>query len=90
VPNTFTPDDDGINDVFLPILTSFVDPDKYEFEIYDRWGERIFYTIYPEKGWDGKYYGNISQDGTYTWRIKYRHILAEENKLIHGHVNLIR
>jgi gliding motility-associated-like protein len=90
VPNTFTPDDDGLNDVFLPILTSFVDPDKYEFEIYDRWGERIFYTDEPEQGWDGKYYGDISQDGTYTWRIKYRHILAEENKLIHGHVNLIR
>jgi gliding motility-associated-like protein len=91
VPNTFTPDDDGVNDIFLPILTSFVDPDKYEFEIYDRWGERIFrIENKPDQGWDGTYLGNKCQDGTYTWRIKYRHILAEENKLIHGHVNLIR
>ena len=90
VPNTFTPDGDDINEIFLPILTSFVDPNNYEFEIYNRWGERIFYTDQPDQGWDGRFYGNDAQIGTYTWRIKYRHILAEENKLIHGHVNLIR
>ena len=90
MPNTFTPDGDDINEIFLPILTSFVDPNNYEFEIYNRWGERIFYTDQPDQGWDGRFYGNDAQIGTYTWRIKYRHILAEENKLIHGHVNLIR
>jgi gliding motility-associated-like protein len=90
VPNTFTPDGDDINEIFLPILTSFVAPNNYEFEIYNRWGERIFYTDQPDQGWDGRFYGNDAQIGTYTWRIKYRHILAEENKLIHGHVNLIR
>jgi gliding motility-associated-like protein len=53
VPNTFTPNGDGINDLFIPIVTSYSDLGQYEFRIYDRWGEVIFESKTVGEGWDG-------------------------------------
>ncbi|HLK28119.1 MAG TPA: gliding motility-associated C-terminal domain-containing protein [Puia sp.] len=65
VPTAFTPNGDGKNDILkaIPIgLKTF----SY-FEIYDRWGQRVFYTTNASKGWDGRI-GNRTQDaGTYVW-----------------------
>jgi gliding motility-associated-like protein len=54
VPNTFTPNGDGINDLFIPIVTSYSDLGQYEFRIYDRWGEVIFESKTVGEGWDGR------------------------------------
>jgi gliding motility-associated-like protein len=51
-PNAFTPNGDGTNDVFAPKGT-YMDPDKYNLKIFNRWGELIFETIDINKGWDG-------------------------------------
>jgi gliding motility-associated-like protein len=53
VPNTFTPNGDGINDLFIPIITTYSGLDQYEFRIYDRWGEVIFESKTVGEGWDG-------------------------------------
>jgi gliding motility-associated-like protein len=53
VPNTFTPNGDGINDLFIPIVTTYSGLDQYEFRIYDRWGEVIFESKTVGEGWDG-------------------------------------
>lgn len=52
-PNAFTPDDDGLNDVWYPIHNGFK-PGEYLLTIYTRWGDVIFQTNDPSKGWDGK------------------------------------
>jgi gliding motility-associated-like protein len=53
VPNAFTPNDDGTNDLFIPVVTSYSELDQYEFRIYDRWGEIVFFSKTVGEGWDG-------------------------------------
>lgn len=62
VPNTFTPNDDGKNDVFLPKGSGII---KYELYVFSRWGEKLFYSTDIEKGWNGKW-GGLSKIFTRT------------------------
>jgi gliding motility-associated-like protein len=76
VPNSFTPNYDGLNDVFKPVFSPFgLDSEAYEFIIYDRWGQVVFTTRDISTGWDGSFMnkGNqlLKQD-TYTYQLKYR------------------
>ena len=70
VPDAFTPNNDGKNDIFKPIVTAPLE--QYEFSIYNRWGERIFYTTEKSKGWNGKLAGIDQQTGTFVWICKYK------------------
>lgn len=90
VPNTFTPNQDGLNELFVPITVG-IDPDKYEFWVFDRWGNLIFYSDELGEGWDGKVMGNsdLCQEDTYVWKVKCVDVLNKKHNLI-GHVNLIR
>ena len=92
IPNSFTPDGDKFNQVFLPIFTAGIDPYNYIMEIYNRWGEVIFETHNMEYGWDGSYglEGNDCPAGSYTYRIVIKLPDIDERKIIAGHVNLIR
>ena len=92
IPNSFTPDGDKFNQVFLPIFTAGIDPYNYMMEIYNRWGEVIFETHNMEYGWDGSYglEGNDCPNGAYTYRIVIKMPDIDERKIIVGHVNLIR
>ena len=87
VPNAFTPDGDGINDVFFPVI---LDEARYEFWIYDRWGEMIFYTESSKAGWNGTMNGKPSPVGTYLWKARYLDadtgVMSEKI----GHFSLIR
>lgn len=69
VPNSFTPNGDGINDVFQPKGMGFTD---YTLDIYDRWGERIFSTNSFYQGWDGYFKGAPCQNGVYNWVIQIK------------------
>jgi gliding motility-associated-like protein len=51
IPNAFTPNNDGLNDVFKPVFTG--PAVKYDFKIFNRWGELVFQTNTPGKGWNG-------------------------------------
>jgi gliding motility-associated-like protein len=94
VPNTFTPDNDKYNPVFLPIFTSGFDPFDYNLMIFNRWGEVIFESNNHEVGWDGSYGKNgeieMVQDGVYTWKIEFKVTRWDERRRVVGHVNLIR
>lgn len=90
VPNAFTPDGNQFNPVFLPIITSGVDKNQYQLEIYDRWGELIFKTNDVNEGWDGTYSGMICHEGLYTWKITYKTSSSDEKQMKTGHVNLLR
>jgi gliding motility-associated-like protein len=70
MPNAFSPNGDGLNDVFRPVTF----PEKiksFSMYIYDRWGMKVFYTNNVTKGWDGKINGNPAQSGAYTYVVKY-------------------
>jgi len=91
VPNSFSPDGNKINDVFL-VSGYGIDMNNFLLEIYNRWGELIFVSEDPEKGWDGTNgkKGEMALIGTYTYTIKYRLKNEEQPKVLVGHVNLIR
>lgn len=88
VPNSFTPNNDGINDVFLPRVANIL---KYHLMIYNRYGQCIFQSIDPEESWDGTYNGEKCPTGTYIWMIIYSKYAETETELRKtGSVMLVR
>lgn len=89
MPNAFTPNGDGLNDVFKPVALDITD---VEFEIFNTWGERVFMTNNPQQGWDGTYKGKHSPQGAYLYKISFK---GYSNKLLRnynfkGNVSLLR
>jgi gliding motility-associated-like protein len=74
IPNAFTPNGDGNNEVFLPYIENV---DLYRFMIFNRWGELIFETKDKYLGWDGTFNGDRSPGGAYGWRIDYTNSQGE-------------
>jgi gliding motility-associated-like protein len=73
IPNSFTPNYDGLNDVFIPVFTLYgLDTKTFEMEIFDRWGHEIYSTRDYAKGWDGTRDGQTLKQGTYIYKIKYK------------------
>ncbi len=68
IPNAFTPNKDPFNPEFV-IKGTFIK--KFEITIYNRWGEKLFYSNDINISWDGTYQGNIVPDGVYIWVIRY-------------------
>ncbi len=75
VPNAFTPNKDGKNEVFIPkailIFNQTGNPIlDYKFEIYNRWGEQVFETNDLNVGWDGTYKGELCQEGHFVYKVR--------------------
>jgi gliding motility-associated-like protein len=89
-PNTFTPNDDNLNDVFIPLGVGW-NPDKYKLEIFDRWGNNCFNTSEIGRGWDGKANNGISpaQIDTYTWKVYLTDVFGTSHNYI-GRITIIR
>ena len=87
VPNTFTPNFDGLNDVFKPKATNVYD---YSMIIYDRWGNHLFTTTDIEIGWNGFYKGVLCQEDVYVYKIEYSQKHTKNREMISGHINLVR
>ena len=68
VPNAFSPNGDGNNDVFRPIPVGIISTEY--FRIFNRYGELVFETNQYLKGWDGNYKGIPQQVGNYVWMLK--------------------
>ncbi len=90
VPNSFTPDDNGFNETFTPIMTSGFDIYTYQLTIFNRWGEILFISKDPQVGWDGTYNGESLMTGTYLWQIDYYLVSTDEGVTERGTVNVIR
>ncbi len=93
VPNSFSPNDDGLNDVFFPVLSGFnLNEIQYEFGIYNRYGERIFYSQDPEQAWIGNAFGNeyYTQIDGYTWTLRIITSSFSEPIELTGSVVIIR
>jgi gliding motility-associated-like protein len=87
IPNSFTPNGDGLNDLFMPAIMGVED---YHFMIFDRWGNLLFDTIDTYDGWDGRYKGNKCQEDVYVWKIDYTNVVNGETMKVIGHVSLVR
>jgi gliding motility-associated-like protein len=92
VPNTFTPNDDEKNQVFLPVISQGFKPGTYLLRIFNRWGELVFESRDPNTGWGGDYGPNHTncQSGAYTWVLNFQVLQTQEDKEFKGHVNLIK
>ena len=77
IPNVFTPNFDGINEVFVPDAFQ-CDFNNYNLKIFDRWGEMLFQTNDPDSGWDGYFRGRKMQIGVYVWILDYSYNLRGE------------
>lgn len=71
VPNAFTPNGNGLNDLFMP-STGFVDIVDYSFAVFNRWGELLYQTDDRNAGWDGKYKGNKCEPEVYVWILTFK------------------
>ncbi len=67
VPSAFTPNGDGRNDVFRPVVYGLAV--QYEFVIYNRWGQKVFESEAPGGGWDGTVNSMPAESGTYVWEL---------------------
>lgn len=90
VPNAFTPNEDGLNDVFQPVVMNALE-EGFQMLIFDRWGNLIFETTDLHKAWDGKAKssGEIAQIDTYVWKIQLVDYAGFRHQLI-GHVSIIK
>jgi large repetitive protein len=89
VPNTFTPDGDAYNNVFVPVFPAGARIENYSLLIFDRWGEIIFESLDYQVGWDGTYHDKLVKDGTYTWVIELREGFGNRMQKHVGHVNVL-
>jgi gliding motility-associated-like protein len=92
IPNTFTPNGDEINNIFTPVFSSGIDPQDFWMLIYDRWGNVIFESHDPNRGWNGKLgeNGDVVTEGIYNWKIFFTEILSKEKRKISGDVLIIK
>ena len=85
VPNSFTPNDDGKNDIFLAYGTLI---GQFEMRIFNRWGQLIFLSDDITKGWDGKYKNSFAQEDVYVYQLNF--VIGSSPQKITGRVVLIR
>ncbi|MCA1761871.1 MAG: gliding motility-associated C-terminal domain-containing protein [Flavobacteriales bacterium] len=91
VPNAFTPDGDGLNDLWGPVLTN-IDEDDYRLTVFDRLGEIVFETRDPDKKWNGSMNGDgyYLKSDVYVWVIETKEIDGLEEITRRGRVTLVR
>jgi gliding motility-associated-like protein len=87
IPTAFTPNGDGKNDVFRPML--FGNVKTYQFTVYNRWGQAVFQTTDLTKAWDGKLGSGTKDSNVFVWSCTYQ-MEGEEIKTEKGTVVLIR
>lgn len=94
LPNTFTPNNDGANDVFKPTVNKFIN--SVDFQVFNRWGNKVFETSDPQLNWNGSLFGNGKElsDGTYYYTCKVFEErvdgISENPELLSGYIHLIR
>lgn len=92
IPNTFTPNGDGRNDVWLPVGNNIAEYDMY---VFDRWGGVLFHSMDVNTGWNGTANGNPVPNDVYVYQVTFRlqedssgHLGFEQTRT--GHVQVLR
>ncbi|WP_118949884.1 gliding motility-associated C-terminal domain-containing protein [Taibaiella helva] len=90
VPNAFSPNGDGMNDWFKPVLAADCPVSNYSLSVYNRFGQRVFFSAKPGQGWDGQFNGQPSEVGTYMYELRYTGGVRNISEYKKGDINLIR
>jgi gliding motility-associated-like protein len=94
VPNAFTPNGSELNNIFLPVFSPSLSLSSYQLQIFNRWGQTVFESRDPSKGWDGTIAtpngASMSQDGVYTYKISFVETGFEKVFEVCGSVSLVR
>lgn len=86
-PNAFTPNNDGKNDLFR--VVTYGNDEHFSLSIYNRWGQRVYYSGNPKEGWDGRVNGKDADAGTYLFVLKAKCLTGYEEQR-KGELTLIR
>jgi gliding motility-associated-like protein len=87
-PTGFTPNHDGVNDMFV-IQSTSIKSEGYDLYIFDRWGSVIFHSTTPNEGWNGKTASGEAQIEVYVYMLYYKDEWGNDQKMI-GNVSLVR
>jgi gliding motility-associated-like protein len=89
-PTAFSPNGDGVNDLFLPRVTGVIS--MYRIEIYNRYGQQVWRNSDVNEGWNGEFDGRKCPSENYVWIVKYNIVKGETLKTVEksGNVILIR
>lgn len=87
LPNGFTPNNDGLNDLFRIKYPGFIK--DFEMTVYNRFGRIVFRTIDPRTGWDGTFKGEPQPIGPYVWIVRLTNLKGEQ-QAAKGTVSLLR
>jgi large repetitive protein len=88
-PNAFSPNGDGINDIFYVSGDGF-DAENFELSIYNRWGELIFSSETISTGWDGMHNGQKVSGDVYVWKIVSKDRFTKQQYEKFGHVTVVK
>ena len=88
LPNAFTPNGDGVNDNFRPLHAC--DMESYSMTIFNSYGEKIFFSTNPLKGWDGKLKNSLLKQGNYVWSVSYIKPSTKKTIQKQGNILLLR
>lgn len=86
IPNSFSPNGDGVNDLFIVLGEDII---EFKILVFNRWGELIYQSTDLDDAWDGTHKGKPAQTDTYVWRVVYSDVNTSKKELF-GHVNLLR
>ncbi|MBL7962224.1 MAG: PKD domain-containing protein [Flavobacteriales bacterium] len=87
-PNAFSPNGDGVNDVFV---VAGVGEQEVKLEIFNRWGEQLFVTTSLNNPWDGRYNGALVKQDVYVYRLQYTgECTGSDRTTVMGHVTVLR
>lgn len=88
VPNAFTPNGDGKNDILVPVTNNFF-PADYSMKIFNRFGQMVFETNDYTIGWDGTFGGEYCPISTYYYFVTFK-MSSSDNEIKRGDILLIR
>lgn len=88
IPSAFSPNGDGQNDIFKVTTSTGIELRK--FEIYDRWGNKIWETFDPRRGWDGSYRGSTEDMNTFYYVFWYKCLEDGQTYMKKGDVIIVR
>jgi len=88
IPNAFTPNNDGFNDVF-GVISTVGTPTSFELNVFDRWGRIVFTSTDQQQLWDGSAKGSPLPPEVYPWRLRMIDTEGEVQERV-GHVTLVR
>ena len=87
VPDSFTPNNDGLNDIFIPVTN---DVENYVLTVFSKWGDKLFESNETYSGWNGWYQGGICPNDVYAYLIRYQNKGESVTRMLSGKVTLIK